>query len=82
MKIGDIVLNHTLCTEDPCGRRALVNGRCVYLHPERRFYVVAFEIGGHTLRETYYFQSRKGDTDANNISDKSQGRRRKNHHDG
>lgn len=76
MKIGDIVTNHVLFSEDPCKRRETVSGRCVYIHPQRRFYVAEFDIGGRKLREAYYFQTRKGDFNENHISDKSQGRRR------
>lgn len=33
-------------------------GRVVWIHPSRRFYVVEFEIGGHRVRESYFFPGR------------------------
>lgn len=38
-----------------------MTGRVVYIHPQRRFYVVAFDVGGHEIRESYYFPARRGD---------------------
>ena len=33
----------------------VVTGRVVYIHPQRRFYLVEWAAGGRTLRETLYF---------------------------
>ena len=44
--------------EGPRGKRAQqpsVTGRVVYIHPQRRFYIVEWAAGGRTLRETLYF---------------------------
>jgi len=36
-------------------------GTVVWIHPERRFYTVEFDMGmGRTVRENYYFPSRAG----------------------
>ena len=33
-------------------------GRVVWIHPERRFYVVEFKIENHRVRESYFFPGR------------------------
>ncbi len=33
-------------------------GRVVWIHPERRFYVVEFDIEGRRVRESYFFPGR------------------------
>ena len=32
----------------------------VYIHPQRIFYVVEFQMDGGPMRETYYFPKRRG----------------------
>ena len=40
--------------------------RVVYIHPQRRFYTVEFDMPrGRKCRESYYFPDRAGDPDAN-----------------
>lgn len=36
-------------------------GTVVYIHPERRFYVVEFDLGDCKIRESYYFPGRRGE---------------------
>lgn len=36
-------------------------GTVVYIHPERRFYVVEADLGGQKVREAYYFPGRRGE---------------------
>lgn len=36
-----------------------MTGRVVYIHPQRRFYTVEFEMGRHKFREDFYFPSRR-----------------------
>lgn len=31
-----------------------MTGTVVYIHPRRRFYIVEFEVGGRTFRESFY----------------------------
>ena len=36
-------------------------GRIVYIHPQRRFYTIEFEMPkGERCRESYYFKNRSG----------------------
>lgn len=35
--------------------------RVVYIHPQRRFYSVEFQIAGRCFREAFYFPDRLGD---------------------
>ena len=37
-----------------------MSGRVVYIHPQRRFYTVEFEVGPYKFREDFYFPSRGG----------------------
>lgn len=32
-----------------------MEGRVVWIHPQRRFYVLEFDKGGRRFRESYYF---------------------------
>lgn len=41
-------------------------GTVVYIHPQRRFYTVEFDMPrGRKCRESYYFPDRAGEPDAN-----------------
>jgi len=60
MKVGDLVPRQTM---EGLGRnhtRVTVSGRCVYIHPRRRFYTLEFKLPGGTIRESYNFQHRRG----------------------
>lgn len=35
-------------------------GTVVYIHPDRRFYTVEYELGSGKVRESYYFPARNG----------------------
>lgn len=37
-----------------------MTGTVVFIHPERRFYVVEFALDGHAVRESYFFSVRRG----------------------
>lgn len=37
-----------------------MTGTVVFIHPERRFYIVEFERGGRRWRECFYFPHRAG----------------------
>lgn len=43
------------------GKPRRMTGKVVYIHPERRFYVLEFSLGPCRLRESYYFPFRGGD---------------------
>lgn len=38
-----------------------MTGTVVYIHPQRRFYVVEFETDIGKFRESFYFPNRRGD---------------------
>lgn len=59
MLVGDVVKRgFPTCGTDVCPKDApkTISGTVVYIHPERRFYVVEFEFDGRTFRETYKFK--------------------------
>lgn len=69
MRVGDIVPNQTMTGRGPKGRPVTVPGRCVYIHPERRFYTLAFELPAGVVRESFPFKYRRGETfNENNIN--------------
>lgn len=59
MKTGDRK-TETLHFGDCDGRT--FTGTVVWIHPQRRFYVVEFRFGGRTFREAFYFPGRGGNT--------------------
>lgn len=56
MEIGDLKTEH-VHFGDVKPRK--MTGRVVWIHPQRRFYVVAFDVGGREIRESYYFPNRR-----------------------
>lgn len=57
MKTGDRK-TETLYFGDCLGRP--YTGRVVWIHPQRRFYVVEFQFGQKKFREAFYFPGRGG----------------------
>lgn len=58
-------------------------GTVVYIHPERRFYVVDFYFRGNHVRETFYFPAEnmeEGREHARNLYHERKRRRWKNRH--
>lgn len=43
------------------GQPVTKTGVVVYIHPQRRFYTVEFDVNGHKIRESYYFPARRGE---------------------
>ena len=61
MKIGDKDLNHAAHGYGAKHRSETVYGVCVYIHPRRRYYTLAFSFEGGSYRESYPFRYRKGE---------------------
>lgn len=59
MTVGDILtLKPTIDTAAGFARPESMPCRVIYIHPERRFFVVEFrsDVTGQTWRETFYFR--------------------------
>jgi len=81
MKVGDKVPSITMTGSGPKGKPETVCGICSYIHPERRYYTLEFDLPGGKIRENYHFTYRRGESNENNINRKPEGRRRQNRHD-
>jgi Tfp pilus assembly protein PilZ len=60
VRVGDKIMIH-LSIE--CGDQAPVPARVVYIHPQRRYYVAEYCIGGRTVRESYPCPDRPSESD-------------------
>ena len=77
MILGDIVPSQTMTGAGPQRTLVTVPGRVVYIHPERHFYTLAYDLPGGTIKESYSFKYRRGETsNENNINCQPKGRRR------
>lgn len=62
MTIGDkLLLTPSFYSEAGLEKVGLQEAVVTYIHPERRFFEVAFTAqSGQTWRETFYFENRRG----------------------
>lgn len=68
MKVGDLVSKQTMAGYGAGHKLVIVPGTCVYIHPERRYYTLEFNLPGGKIREDYNFQHRRGEVNENNIN--------------
>jgi len=61
MKVGNTVSNQTMQAYAKGHKLKDFKGVCVYIHPERRFYTLEFDLPGGKIREDYAFQYRRGE---------------------
>lgn len=60
MQIGDVVNKKapSFGTDvHVVGRPATMPGKVVYIHPQRRFYTLEFEVAGRKMQESYSFRN-------------------------
>ena len=60
MKVGDTVPNQTMTGAGPRRTQVTVPGVCVYIHPDRVYYTLEFNLPGGKVRENYQFKYRRG----------------------
>jgi hypothetical protein len=60
MRVGDKI---TIRLGVECGEKTPVSARVVYIHPQRRYYVAEFTIGGRTAREAFLCPDRESESD-------------------
>ena len=61
MKVGATVPSQTMSAQFHNREMREIPGVCVYIHPKRRFYTLAYKLEGATIRESYPFQYKKGE---------------------
>ena len=61
MKVGDTVPSQTMEAYAKGHKLQAFPGVCVYIHPERRFYTLEFNLPGGKVREDFAFKYRKGE---------------------
>jgi len=62
MRVGDVVPGQTMTGLGHKHKLVSVPGRCIYIHPERRFYTLAFDLPAGTVYESYPIKYRRGDS--------------------
>ena len=62
MIVGDLVPNQSLTGLGRNHKPVTVPGRCVYIHPKRRYFTLEFNLPGGIVRENYHFKYRRGDS--------------------
>lgn len=61
MKLGDTVENHKMFAYSKGHKLEAFKGTCVYIHPDRRFFTLRYDLPGGTIHEDFPFQYRKGE---------------------
>lgn len=57
MEVGD-TKTEAVCMDGE--KPVMLTGKVVYIHPQRRFYVVEFPFEKGSFRESFYFPNRRG----------------------
>lgn len=57
---GDLVPNQTMTGFSHNHKLVTVPGRCVYIHPDRHFYTLAFDLPAGVIKESFEFKYRRG----------------------
>lgn len=60
MKVGDTVPNQTMQAYVTGHKLKAFPGVCVYIHPDRTYYTLEFNLPGGKVRENYQFKYRRG----------------------
>ena len=62
MQIGDKCKQYRHEAEDKRHKGEMVEGVCVYIHPQRRFFTLRFDFLGGSFLESFPVQYRKGES--------------------
>lgn len=70
MQTGDRIGHHAPTIDDVAVRRRVCPGTVIYIHPQRRFYTVCFDIPGGKCCESFYFYPRAATRGRNETEEK------------